>query len=132
MVTSGVVVLLGLMVLAVVLVVLFKRLGTSTGFLAGSWLPLASLLLAFAFRGQLGRSILAVVIVVAIISLFMVGIGITLTTRARREGSGSLARLATATVLAGAPLLHRRNLTTACRRRRAGCNMRDKRMDRET
>jgi len=114
-VTSGVVVLFGLTVLGIVLVFMFKRFGVSGGFLAGSWLPLASLVLAFALRDQLGRSILAVAIVVAIVSVFMVGAGIMLTVRARGEGSGKSARLATATVLASPPLLL--GLVAMCRSR---------------
>jgi hypothetical protein len=114
MVTSGVGVLLGLMVVVALLVFVSRRLlGVSERFLAGSWLPLASLLLALAFRSQLGRSILAVVMLVAVMSLCMVGIGISLIIRARREGSISTAGLVTATIVAGTPLLL--GLVTMCR-----------------
>jgi predicted permease len=115
MVTSGVAALFGLTVMGIALAFMFKRFGTSGGFLASSGLPAASLLVAFAFRDQLGRSILAVAIVVAIVSVAMVGTGIMLTARARREGSGKSARLAMATVLASTPLLL--GLVAMCRSR---------------
>jgi hypothetical protein len=105
MVTSGLVVLLGLMVVVAVLVFVLGRLGASEGFLTVSWLPLASLLLALAFRRQLGRSILAVAMLVAVMSACMVVIGIWLVISARREGSGSTFKLATGTIVASTPLL---------------------------
>lgn len=113
MVTSGLVVLLGLMVVVAMLVFVLSRLCASERFLAGSWLPLASLLLALAFRSQLGRSILAVIMLVAVMSLCLVGIGISLIVRARREGSGSTAGFTAATIVASTPLLL--GLVTMCR-----------------
>jgi hypothetical protein len=117
MVTTGLAVLLGLLVVVAMLVFVFRGIGVSECFLRVSWLPLASLLLALAFRSQLGRSILAVVILVAVMSLCMVGIGISLIIRTRREGSGSTTGLATATIVASTPLLL--GLVTMCRSKAA-------------
>jgi hypothetical protein len=117
MVTSGVVAVLGLIVVVAMLLSLCRRPAVSERFLACSWLPLASLLLALAFRSQLGRLVLAVVMLVAIMSFCMVGIGISLIVRARREGLGGAAGLATATIVASTPILL--GLMTMCRSKAA-------------
>ena len=104
MMSTGLYVLLGGAVLALIFTTLSTLRGPRIAFLACCWLPLAGLAMAYVKRDQLGYAALAALAVICVTSVGLVGLGIGLGVKAHREKTG-IGALIAGTVVAGAPWL---------------------------
>ena len=104
MMSTGLYVLIGGTVLALIFTTLSSVRGPRSAFLACCWLPLAGLGMAFLKGNQLGYAALAVLAVIFVTSAGLVGLGIPLCIQARRENA-KIGPLVAGTLAAGAPWL---------------------------